>query len=143
MRLPLAAGNGKVIKLEAGEDSPDNDGDKTKTESDGSGAPTSSQTESSTSQITPQPSESTANDDITEPKSDSSSSTIPQEPSELKLPEGLSLDSDLSNLISDAAKSTSDMNIPPATPQLVGLAVPHPLPVPVMWTRMLTLRLRQ
>ena len=109
MRIPT--GNkvdGQVIKIEP-------DGEDDKSNQSASGAPESSQpaspsvNPSTPSSIKP---ESGENDDA---KSESSSSTIPNEGSDLNKmsdsgpPGGLSLDSDLSNLISAAAStSTSD-----------------------------------
>jgi hypothetical protein len=110
MRLPV--GNridGQVIKIE-----PDEDDDDTSNQSasDTANAQTRSQSESrvndSSQPSTPSHSQGPAASDNDDAKSDTSSSTIPNEASDLGIsdtgpPGGLSLDSDLSNLISDTS----------------------------------------
>lgn len=116
--LKLPTGNkadGQVIKIE-----PDDDNDKTnQADSDNvqglTGASAAESSQPSSPSVKPStPSQGPVVSDNDDAKSESSNSTIPNEASDLKLsdtnpPGGLSLDSDLSNIIS-ASASGSDTN---------------------------------
>ena len=115
MQLPIGMGNkmdGQVIKIEADDPDDSNQSDNANTPRAESVSSPSQTTQSSSALPSVVKSEATDRDE--DARSESSSSTIPNEASDLQKlseigqpPEGLSLDSDLSGLISNEGAGTS------------------------------------